>query len=57
MKDLMMKVTITQNPELQDDEVVSECMDKLMNLYPQIRGYMFERVTKDHINILMWGDL
>lgn len=52
-----MKVTTTKNAKLDDDSFVEECMDLLKEKYPAIEGYTFERVGKDVIHLLIWGDL
>lgn len=51
---LLMKVRIARNTELSDDKIVEECMNNLMEKYPQVAGYQYERPDADHILILMW---
>jgi len=57
MKHALFRVTTTGNKELDDDDFVESIMDRLLIDYPQIQGYQYERVTKQHINILIWGDI
>ena len=55
VQDLLMSVRTVENPKLKDDAFVDDCMAKLMEKYPQITDYQWERVDDRHINILMWG--
>lgn len=53
---LLFRIKTGKYPHLSDDDIVNECMDKLMEKWPQVKGYQYERVD-DAIHILMWGDL
>ena len=57
MTTLLLRIKSSDNPKLSDDEVVTECMQRLMEKYPQVTGYQFERLEGDYINVLLWGDL
>jgi len=57
MKTLLLRVKTVDNPKLSDDEVVIQCMNMLMEKYPEVVGYQFERTDEDYINILMWGNI
>lgn len=56
METLLFRIKTKDNPNLNDDEVVAECMEQLQKKWPQVKGYQYERVD-DAINILLWGDL
>lgn len=56
MAELLVKVKTVSNPKLNDDMVVNECMERLAENYPEIEGWVFERIDDAHIQILMWGD-
>lgn len=56
MAELLVRVKTSSNRKLDDDEVVNECMERLVENYPEIDGWVFERVDDAHIQILMWGD-
>lgn len=51
-----MRVRAVENIKLKDDEFVAECMLKLQQEYPQIDGYMFERVDDNYIQIMIYGE-
>lgn len=53
---VLFKVKTTKNLKLSDDEFVEDVMNKLVTNYPQVKGYMYERVGPEHIHILMWGE-
>ena len=57
MKHVLFKVKIRNNPDLSDDAVVEDVMDKLMLDYPEVKGYTYERTGPEQINILLWGDI
>jgi hypothetical protein len=57
MNNVLFKVKIHKNPELHDDGIVEEIMNKLMVDYPEVVGYTYERINPDQINILLWGDI
>jgi hypothetical protein len=56
MENLLMRVKTTNNPKLSDDQIVHECMERLIEQYPCIESYIFERYNDEYINILMYGD-
>lgn len=56
MDTLLFRIRPASNPKLSDDEIVEECMRQLMERWPAVKGYQWERV-EDSINVLMWGDL
>lgn len=55
MDTLLLRVRPAANPKLDDDEFVTESMQSLMERWPQIKGYQWERVD-DSIQILMLGE-
>lgn len=57
MKNLLFRVKTHRNKQLDDDEFVAECMNPLLEKYPGIEGYQFERVNEAEINLLIWGEL
>lgn len=57
MKHVLFKVKIHNNPELSDDRIVEDIMNRLMADYPQVKGYQYERVSPEQMNILLWGDI
>ena len=56
METLLFRIRTADNPNLSDDEIVTECMEQLMRRWPQVKGYQYER-QDDAIHVLMWGDL
>lgn len=56
METLLFRIKTEHNPKLSDDALVDECMDRLIQKWPMIEGYQYERVEKE-ILILLWGDL
>lgn len=56
MTELLFKVNTSKNQDISDEDFVKDCMKRLMEKYPQVRSYMYERVDEDHIHILLWGD-
>jgi hypothetical protein len=51
-----MKINTRANDMLNDDEFVSQCMKMLMERYPSITGYHFERTGPQEIQLLIYGD-
>jgi hypothetical protein len=56
MHTLLFRIRTKENSHLTDDQIVAECMDKLMAKWPQVKGYQYER-QDECIQILMWGDI
>ncbi len=56
METLLFRIKTADNPHLEDEDLVAECMKQLMAKWPQVIGYQYERVD-DAIHILMWGNL
>lgn len=57
MKHALYRIKTVENTNLDKDEYVHEMMKTLMEKYPDIRGYQFERVDPIHIHVLIWGDI
>lgn len=57
MEHALLKIKTTANPDLDDDAFVTEVMDRLLENYPQIHGYRYERTGSEQINLLIWGDI
>lgn len=57
MENVLMKIKTKQNDKLNDEEFVVECMDSLIERYPAIKGYVYERLNPDYIQLLIWGDI
>lgn len=57
MNTMLMQVKTNTNENLSDDQFVQECMDLLVEKYPEISGYQYERVDHETINIMIWGDI
>jgi len=57
MNTIVVKVKTVRNLQLNDDEFVEDCMAALLEQHPQIKGYMYERISDEHIQIMMWGDI
>jgi hypothetical protein len=57
LNDLLLQVRTKENMLLSDDEYVTSMMDAMMDKYPQIVGYTWERMDDEFINILLWGDI
>lgn len=56
MGQCLIRIKTTENQKLSDDGFVSECMLKLQEEYPQIEGYLFERVDEECIQIMVYGE-
>lgn len=56
MQTLLFRIRTDTNTHLTDDELVADCMKRLMEKWPQVKGYQYER-QEDSIHILLWGDL
>lgn len=51
---LLFRIQTKDNPELSDDQLVEECMNALMEQYPQVQSYQYEREDAQHLLILVW---
>jgi hypothetical protein len=54
---MFMQVRTRKNMMLSDDEYVTDMMDSLMEEYPEVRGYVWDRMDNEFINIIMWGEI
>lgn len=53
---MLFRINANGHDHLQDDTLVEVMMEKLMDKWPQITGYQWERVD-GYINILLWGEI
>lgn len=51
---LLFRVKTKTNPKLNDDNTVQEIMSKLMDRYPQVKTYQYEREDEETILLLIW---
>lgn len=51
---LLFRIKTHNNQNLSDDEFVKEAMDMLMERYPAIQTYQYERESDEAILILIW---
>lgn len=56
MNTMVFKVKIRANLKLREDEYLEGMMAGFLESYPQIKGFVWERIDEDHIQILMWGE-
>lgn len=56
MDTLLFRINTDDNPHVTDEALVEDCMQRLMEKWPQVTGYQYERVG-NAVHILMWGDL
>ena len=56
MQHMLLRIKTEHNPQLNDEQYVIDVMDKLINDYPAVKGYFWERVG-EHINLLIYGDI
>lgn len=57
MKHALFKVRTENSEHLNDDEFVETVMNKLLNDFPQIESYQYERIDGEWLHILLWGDI
>lgn len=51
---LLFRIRTHNNQNLSDDDFVKEAMDMLMQKYPQVKTYQYERESDDTILLLIW---
>jgi len=57
MQNVLMRIRAKDNPKLVDDIFVEQCMTALRRQYPMVKGYMYERVDDEYIQVLIYGNL
>lgn len=51
---ILFRVRTHKNPKLQDDDFVQEIMGKMIEKYPQVKTYQYEREDENTILLLIW---